>query len=234
MKIARLHVVTESLVLVVDDDAAICDTVEDGLHLVGYRTLRASDGVQGFEMVRKHHPDLVILDVNMPKLDGFGTLQRMRDAGLTMPVILLTARHDRVDTVAGLKLGADDYVRKPFGLEELLLRVAAVLRRSAGADRELLTCGPLMMDTAEHAVRVGGAVVELSPTEYRLLEFLLRHMNRAVSKEQILDAVWGIDFDSSTTVVETFVSYIRKKIGPDAAAHLRTIRGVGFKMVEVA
>ncbi len=225
---------TDKLILVVDDDDAICDTVEDGLHLAGYRTLRASDGAEGFEVVRTQHPDLVILDVNMPKLDGFGTLQRMREAGLNMPVIFLTARHDRVDTVAGLKLGADDYVRKPFGLEELLLRVAAVLRRAIGADNEILSCGPLAMDTAEHVVRVKGSAVDLSPTEYRLLEFLLRHMNRAVSKEQILDAVWGIDFNSSTTVVETFVSYLRKKIGSEAAAHLQTVRGVGFKMVEVA
>lgn len=225
---------TDKLILVVDDDDAICDTVEDGLHLAGYQTLRAGDGVEGFEAVRTHHPDLVILDVNMPKLDGFGTLQRMREAGLNMPVIFLTARHDRVDTVAGLRLGADDYVRKPFGLEELLLRVAAVLRRAIGVDNEVLSCGPLAMDTAEHVVRVEGKAIELSPTEYRLLEFLLRHLNRAVSKEQILDAVWGIDFNSSTTVVETFVSYLRKKIGLEAASHLKTVRGVGFKMVEVA
>lgn len=220
------------MILVADDDEAICDTVEDGLHLAGYRTMRVADGLAAFETVRTQHPDLVILDVNMPKLDGFGAMQRMRDAGFTVPVIFLTARHDRVDTVTGLKLGADDYVRKPFGLEELLLRVAAVLRRAAGEDNEVLKCGPLTMDTTEHSVRVNSEIIELSPTEYRLLEFLLRNMNRAVSKEQILDAVWGIDFKSSTTVVETFVSYLRKKIGPDAAAHLQTVRGVGFKMVE--
>lgn len=220
------------LILVADDDEAICDTVEDGLHLAGYRTLRATDGLVAYEVVRTEHPDLVILDVNMPKLDGFGVMKRMRDAGFTFPVIFLTARHDRVDTVTGLKLGADDYVRKPFGLEELLLRVAAVLRRASGEDNEVLTCGPLLMDTAEHSVRVNSERVDLSPTEYRLLEFLLRNMNRAVSKDQILDAVWGIDFKSSTTVVETFVSYLRKKIGPEAASHLQTVRGVGFKMVE--
>lgn len=220
------------LILVADDDEAICDTVEDGLHLAGYRTVRALDGLEAFDVVRQSHPDLVILDVNMPKLDGFGTLQRIRDAGLSMPVVFLTARQERGDTVTGLKLGADDYVRKPFGLEELLLRVSAVLRRSGGEEREVLSCGPLSMDIVEHTVTVDGAVIELSPTEYRLLEFLLRNMNRAVTKEQVLDAVWGIDFKSSTTVVETFISYLRKKIGPEAAAHLRTVRGVGFKMVD--
>lgn len=220
------------LVLVVDDDPAICDTVEDGLHLAGYDTLRANNGVTGFEVVRTKRPDLVILDVNMPKLDGFGTLERMRNAGISTPVILLTARHDRTDTVTGLKLGADDYVRKPFGLEELLLRVAAVLRRSHGDEHEVLRCANLRMDTDEHSVVVDDERIELSPTEYRLLEFLLRHLNKVVSKEQILDAVWGIDFDSTTTVVETYVSYLRKKIGTEAASHLHTVRGVGFKLVE--
>lgn len=222
------------LVLVVDDDEAICDTVEDGLRLSGYRTVRAIDGVGAVNAMREHHPDLMILDVNLPAFDGFEVLRRVRSSGASTPVIMLTARHDRHDTVAGLKLGADDYVHKPFGLEELLLRVQAVLRRAAGEAPRLLRCGPVGVNLDAHEVRVHDELVELSPTEYRLLTYLIENKGRVVSKETILDAVWNIDFESGTTVVETFISYLRKKLGPDAGAMIKTVRGVGFRIVEVA
>lgn len=222
------------LVLVVDDDEAICDTVEDGLRLSGYRTVRAVDGPGAVNAVRDHHPDLVILDVNLPALDGFEVLKRVRASGTSTPVIMLTARHERHDTVTGLKLGADDYVHKPFGLEELLLRVQAVLRRAAGEEPRLLTCGPIGIDLDAHEVRVGGELVELSPTEYRLLTHLIERKGRVLSKEAILEAVWNIDFESGTTVVETFISYLRRKLGPDAGSMIRTVRGVGFRIVEGA
>jgi len=219
---------------VADDDEAICDTIEDALHLAGYLTMRARDGQMALDRVRSDRPDLVILDVNMPKLDGFEVLRKMRSLSITTPAILLTARHEREDAVTGLKLGADDYVKKPFGLEELLLRVAAVLRRVNGESDSALMCGSISLSVARHEVLCAGKVIDLSPTEFRLLEYLMENKNRVLTKQQILDAVWGIDFDSSTTVVETFVSYLRKKMTPEIDNMLITVRGIGFKLVDKA
>ena len=129
-------------------------------------------------------------------------------------------------------MGADDYVKKPFGLEELLLRVAAVLRRVTIDSERVLTCGPIQLNEAQHEVTCNGRVADLSPTEFRLLEYLMENKNRVLSKQQLLDAVWGIDFDSSTTVVETFVSYLRKKLAPEIEQMLVTVRGIGFKLID--
>ena len=186
------------------------------------------------DRVRSDRPDLVILDVNMPKLDGFEVLRKMRSLSITTPAILLTARHEREDAVTGLKLGADDYVKKPFGLEELLLRVAAVLRRVNGESDSALVCGTISLSVARHEVNCAGNTIDLSPTEFRLLEYLMENKNRVLTKQQILDAVWGIDFDSSTTVVETFISYLRKKMSPEIDNMLVTVRGIGFKLVDKA
>jgi len=221
-------------ILVADDDEAVCDTIEDALHLAGYLTMRARDGQMALDRVRSDRPDLVILDVNMPKMDGFEVLRKMRSLSITTPAILLTARHERKDAVTGLKLGADDYVKKPFGLEELLLRVAAVLRRVNGESDSALMCGSISLSVARHEVLCAGKVIDLSPTEFRLLEYLMENKNRVLTKQQILDAVWGIDFDSSTTVVETFVSYLRKKMSPEIDNMLITVRGIGFKLVDKA
>jgi two-component system OmpR family response regulator len=221
-------------ILVADDDEAICDTVEDALHLAGYLTMRARDGQMALDRIRSDRPDLVILDVNMPKMDGFEVLRKMRSLSIETPAILLTARHEREDAVTGLKLGADDYVKKPFGLEELLLRVAAVLRRVGGDSDSVLTCGIVSLSVARHEVLCTGKIIDLSPTEFRLLEYLMENKNRVLTKQQILDAVWGIDFDSSTTVVETFISYLRKKMTPEIDNMLITVRGIGFKLVDKA
>ena len=221
-------------ILVADDDEAVCDTIEDALHLAGYLTMRARDGQMALDRVRSDRPDLVILDVNMPKLDGFEVLRKMRSLSITTPAILLTARHEREDAVTGLKLGADDYVKKPFGLEELLLRVAAVLRRVNGESDSVLLCGTISLSVARHEVVCAGNAIDLSPTEFRLLEYLMENKNRVLTKQQLLDAVWGIDFDSSTTVVETFISYLRKKMSPEIDSMLVTVRGIGFKLVDKA
>jgi two-component system OmpR family response regulator len=221
-------------ILVADDDEAVCDTIEDALHLAGYLTMRARDGQMALDRVRSDRPDLVILDVNMPKLDGFEVLRKMRSLSIATPAILLTARHEREDAVTGLKLGADDYVKKPFGLEELLLRVAAVLRRVNGESDSALVCGTISLSVARHEVVCAGNAIDLSPTEFRLLEYLMENKNRVLTKQQLLDAVWGIDFDSSTTVVETFISYLRKKMSPEIDSMLVTVRGIGFKLVDKA
>lgn len=225
---------TGQRVLVVDDDEAICDTVEDGLHLAGYETIRATDGAEAVRLIHEKRPHLVILDVNLPKIDGFEVLRRVRNEKDDTPVIMLTARHDRHDTVSGLKMGADDYVSKPFGLEELLLRVGAVLRRSTRNEGSTIVCGSVTVDLTAHEVRCGDRLVDLSPTEYRLLVYLMENKNRVVTKEQILASVWDITFESGTTVVETFISYLRKKLSPEAGSLVRTVRGVGFRMVESA
>ena len=221
-------------ILVADDDEAVCDTIEDALHLAGYLTMRARDGQMALDRVRSDRPDLVILDVNMPKLDGFEVLRKMRSLSIATPAILLTARHEREDAVTGLKLGADDYIKKPFGLEELLLRVAAVLRRVNGESDSVLLCGTISLSVARHEVVCAGNAIDLSPTEFRLLEYLMENKNRVLTKQQLLDAVWGIDFDSSTTVVETFISYLRKKMSSEIDSMLVTVRGIGFKLVDKA
>jgi len=221
------------LVLVVDDEDAVCDIIVDALHLANYRTLRAGDGATALTLMREQQPDLVILDVNMPRVTGFEVLERMRKAGIMTPIILLTARHSREDTVTGFRLGADDYVKKPFGLEELLLRVSAVLKRTSGLDTEaVIRCGKVVMNLDTYQVTLSDEPIELSPTEFRLLRYLMEHKNHVLSKQQILDAVWGIDFDSSTTVVETFVSYLRKKLANDDEQYLITVRGIGFKIMD--
>jgi two-component system OmpR family response regulator len=219
-------------ILVVDDDPAICDTVEDALHLAGHATLRASNGDAALEIIRHQRVSLVVLDVNMPKVSGFDVLRRLRALKDATPVILLTARDDRNDVIEGFRVGADDYVTKPFGLEELLLRIAAVLRRTTVATTDLLRCAGLSIDRDRHMVTVDNSPIELSPTEFRLLEYLLENQGRVMSREQILDAVWGIDFDSSTTVVETFISYLRRKLGPSGPNYIKTIRGVGITLRE--
>ncbi|NBS27897.1 MAG: DNA-binding response regulator [Actinobacteria bacterium] len=219
-------------ILVVDDDPAICDTVEDALHLAGYATTRSSNGESALETLRRERIALVVLDVNMPKMTGFDVLRRMRAQNDHTPVILLTARHDRNDVVQGFRVGADDYVTKPFGLEELLLRIAAVLRRSSAPTADVLRCAGLTVDRDRHLVTMDNETIELSPTEFRLLEYLIENQGRVLSREQILDAVWGIDFDSGTTVVETFISYLRRKLGPNGPDYIKTVRGVGFSLRE--
>jgi len=221
------------MILVVDDDAAVRDTVVDGLTIAGYRTLQAVDGATALDAIVRERPDLVILDRTMPHVDGMAVLARLRAAGNRVPVIVLTARHDQEDRVAGLREGADDYVGKPFGLEELLLRVGAVLRRAAPPTdaTRVLECGALRLDLDAVTVTQRGADVALSPTEYRLLEELMRHREHVVSKADLLERVWGYDADSESTVVETYVSYLRRKLTVDGESPIVTVRGFGVKVV---
>jgi two-component system OmpR family response regulator len=217
-------------ILAVDDEDAITDLICDALSLAGYATLRASHGMEALRLLRESQVDLVVLDVNMPNVDGFEVLRRMREGGDATPVIILTARQERDDTKRGFELGADDFVRKPFGIEELTLRVAAVLRRTAAAPGDdVVRVGDIRMDPAAHQVTVRDEPVELSPTEYRLLEVLMRSPGRVLTKQQLLDQVWGLPPDTETTVVETYVSYLRRKIGDDIT--IRTVRAVGYQLL---
>ena len=224
----------KSKVLVVDDEPGVRELLQDALSIAGYEVSVAEDGQRALTTLRKLKVDLVIADVNMPHLDGYEMVSRMREGGDQTPVIFLTARNDRADVSQGLKLGADDYVMKPFGLEELTLRVAAILRRTHGSlplERKL-HCGPILLDDEIHQVRFNSEVIELSPTEYRLLHFLMERVGKVVTKETLLGAIWGIEFETNTSVVDTYISYLRKKLHRDGFEGIKTIRGFGFQMVD--
>lgn len=218
--------------MVVDDEPGVRELIGDALRLGGYDAIEAADGDEALKIMARTQPSLLIVDVNMPGMDGFQLVESIRDRGQSTPVIMLSARGDRADVTHGLQLGADDYVRKPFGLEELLLRVQAVLRRSNPTQEvhEVLRCGPIELDARVHRVKVSGELVEMSPTEFRLLEYLLAHQTRVVTRGELLRHVWSIDFDTDTSVVDTYISYLRRKLHVDGFAGIKTIRGVGFQI----
>jgi two-component system OmpR family response regulator len=221
-------------IMVVDDEAGVRDLVCDALRIAGFETLRANDGMSALTLLRSEKPDLLIIDVNMPLMDGFDLVERLRTQNDLTPVLMLSARNDRADITRGLSLGADDYVTKPFGLEELLLRVKAILRRTSKVSTKsiALTCGPISLDEDKHQVNFNSEIVDLSPTEFRLLAILLENKGRVLSKSVLLEDVWGITFDSETSVVDTYISYLRKKLHRDGFEGIKTIRGVGFQILE--
>jgi two-component system OmpR family response regulator len=221
-------------VLIVDDEAGVRELLKDALKLSGFETQAAGDGMSALTLLRSYTPDIMIIDINMPLMDGFELVERLRKIGNNIPVLMLSARADRVDVTRGLTLGADDYVTKPFGLEELVLRLKAILRRShptSGLERAL-TCGPISIDDTSHTVKFNEEVVDLSPTEYRLLQVLIENKNRVLSKTILLDDVWGITFESESTVVDTYISYLRKKLHRESFDGIKTVRGVGFVIQE--
>ena len=225
---------TAATILIVDDEAGVRDLLGDALRIAGYETLVASDGDEALTLWRTNDVELCIVDVNMPTMNGFEFVEAVRRDNEALPILLLSARDAAVDVAHGLRIGADDYVRKPFSLEELLLRVAAILRRTSGAteDDRVLVCGPLTMNVDRHEVSVGEDVVDMSATEFRLLEVLLAKKNHLLTREELLRDVWDITFDSETSVLDTYISYLRKKIHRDDFAPITTVRGVGFKLVD--
>jgi len=219
-------------VLAVDDEKGIRDLVHDALSLAGFEVTGAADGLEALTLLRKQKWDLVILDINLPTIDGFSLLEKLREKDLQTPVLLLSARGDNVDVTRGLKLGADDYVRKPFGLEELVLRVKALIKRSSTiVEAQQLIAGPITIYDASHEVRFNDELIDLSKTEYRLLWELAARPGMVLSKEYLLENVWGIDFENNSTVVDTYISYLRKKLHKDGFEGVQTVRGVGFKLV---
>ena len=222
------------LILIVDDEAGVRELLGDALKIAGFSTVTAADGMSALTVIREKKPDLLIIDINMPLMDGFELVERIRKNGDNTPALMLSARADRVDVTRGLTLGADDYVTKPFGLEELLLRVKAILRRSYVGTQvnSILTCGPISLDESSHLVTFDGEVIDLSPTEFRLLQVLIENKGRVLSKSLLLDEVWGITFESESTVSDTYISYLRKKLHRDGFEGIKTIRGVGFVIQE--
>jgi two-component system OmpR family response regulator len=221
-------------VLIVDDEAGVRELLMDALRLAGFDPQSVGDGMSALTLLRTFTPEIMIIDINMPLMDGFELVERLRKIGNDVPVLMLSARADRVDVTRGLMLGADDYVTKPFGLEELVLRLRAILRRSRSTSpsNELINCGPISIDDVSHTVRFNTEVVDLSPTEYRLLQVLIENKNRVLTKTALLDDVWGITFESESTVVDTYISYLRKKLHKDGFEGIKTIRGVGFVIQE--
>jgi two-component system OmpR family response regulator len=223
-------------ILVVDDEPGVRDMLQDALSGAGYRVQCAINGADGLDQLRRGSADLCIVDINMPTMNGFEFLEKLRAHDAKTPVLMLTARDSSDDVEFGLRGGADDYVKKPFSVEELLLRVAAILRRTGLDDTgdQIYQCGPLVMNIDRHTVTLGDKETELSATEFRLLEVLLEHQDRVVTRDQLLREVWNIDFDSETSVLDTYISYVRRKIHRDDFAPITTIRGVGFKLVNQA
>ena len=219
---------------VVDDEDVLREMLGDALRLSGFEVLEAADGSKALTILQGGKVDLIISDVNMPGMDGYEMLSHLRAQGDQTPAIMLTARRERADVTKGLKLGADDYVTKPFGLEELILRVNAVLSRTMGAasTSPRLTCGPVEMVDELHQVTVDGAEVDLSPTEYHLLQVLLENKGKVISRSKLLLEVWDINFDTGTNVVDTYISYLRRKVHTESYEGIKTVRGVGFQMIE--
>ena len=220
-------------ILVVEDESAIRELIRDSLALIEIETDGACDGLEALNKLRRQKFNLIILDLNLPKIDGLALLSKIRDEGSHIPVLLLSARSQRDDITQGLKIGADDYLVKPFGIEELILRVKAILRRTRPVSDEAtkLSCGPISMDLERHLVTLDDVPVELSATEFSLLEALLNRSGKVVRKELLLAEVWGVDFPTRTTVVETYISYLRRKLHRDGYEGIKTVRGVGFQLL---
>jgi len=222
-------------VLVVDDEPNISALLSATLRLVSFDVRVAESGHGALVAVQEFDPDLVVLDVMLPDLDGFEVARRLRATGRGVPVLFLTARDAVEDRISGLTAGADDYVTKPFSLEEVVLRIRAILRRSqpelaAPADAAVLRYADLELDEDAHEVRRGGRLVDLSPTEFNLLRYLLINAGRVVSKAQILDRVWKYDFGGDGRIVESYVYYLRRKIDKTDPPLIHTVRGVGYAL----
>ena len=213
-------------VLVVDDDDAVRDALDRALRLDGYKVRLAPDGRAALEALADEPPDAVVLDVLMPEPDGLEVCRRLRAAGDRTPVLLLTARDAVPDRVRGLDAGADDYLVKPFALEELTARLRALLRRTGTPQAETLRYQDLRLDTGGHTVERAGRPIELTRTEFLLLELLLRHPRQVLTRGQIFDHVWGYDFGPSSNSLEVYVGYLRRKLGEPRL--IQTVRGVGY------
>ncbi|GAA2209789.1 two-component system response regulator PhoP [Nonomuraea monospora] len=221
----------ESRLLIVEDDPNILELLAASLRFAGFDVTTAKSGLDAVAAVQRHRPDLVVLDVMLPDLDGFEIVRRLRGGGLHTPVVFLTARDETEDKIRGLTLGGDDYVTKPFSLEEVVARIHAVLRRTAGETQAApprLTFADIELDEESHEVWRGGNAVALSPTEFKLLRYFMTNAGRVLSKPQILDHVWDYDFRGEVGIVESYVSVLRRKIDNRSPRLIHTLRGVGY------
>ena len=225
----------EEKILLVEDEEKLARMVELELRYEGYQVDKSFDGRSGLERALSGEYDLVLLDIMLPQLSGMEVLRRLRKEGVQLPVIMLTARDSVVDKVSGLDSGADDYITKPFAIEELLARIRAALRKrpSAPAEAPKLTCGPLSMDVERHEVSVSGTPVELTRREFDLLRYLLENKEKVISRESLLDNVWGFDFAGETNAVDVYIRFLRSKLDERFGVKLiHTVRGVGYAIRE--
>ncbi|ABP56117.1 response regulator transcription factor [Salinispora tropica] len=221
---------TEARLLVVEDDPNILELLSASLRFAGFDVATAISGSAALSAAKEHRPDLVVLDIMLPDLDGFEVIRLLREGGTRTPVVFLTARDATDDKIRGLTLGGDDYVTKPFSLEELTARIRAVLRRSTSGEQApaRLTFADLELDEEAHEVHRAGQRVQLSPTEFKLLRYLMLNANRVLSKAQILDHVWNYDFRGDDNIVESYISYLRRKVDNTQPRLIHTLRGVGY------
>jgi len=222
-----------SHILVIEDEAKLARFVELELQYEGYQVTLAGDGLTGLTRIRELQPDLVILDWMLPGLSGIDLCRRLRNTGTDVPVILLTAKDEVGDRVAGLDAGADDYLVKPFDIEELLARVRVQLRRTQKPDRERLEFAELQLDRRSREVKRGDRAIELTAKEFDLLEYLLMHPRQVLTRDQILEQVWGYDFMGDSNIIEVYVRYLRLKLEANQEKRLiQTVRGVGYVLRE--
>lgn len=214
-------------ILIIEDEDRIASFVEKGLRSAGYVTLRAATAAEGFEYALNSTVDLVVLDLGLPDEDGLRMLSRLRTKKFSAPVIILTARDTPADTVAGLDSGADDYMAKPFSIDELLARMRLRLRGGSADEPTRLSSGSLELDLHSRIISVDGVQHELSSREFTLAETFLRHPGQVLSREQLLEMVWGYSFDPGSNLVDVYVRYLRAKVGADA---IKTVRGVGYRL----
>ena len=229
---------SKKTIVVVEDEPAIAMALKDELEFEGYAVHLAEDGRAGLKLIESRSPDLVVLDLMLPGLNGFEICKRLRERRSSVPIIMLTARNERSDKIRGLDLGADDYITKPFHLAEVMARVRAVLRRyrdsSSGSASRQLCAGELRMDLKRHEVRVRNRTVDLTPKEFQLLELLLSRKGETISRDEFLNAVWGDEVHVTHRTVDTHLGSLRKKIEPDPErpTYIVSVRGVGYKLDE--
>ena len=220
-------------VLVVEDDRAVRDAVDRALTFEGYTVNTARDGAEALAAVVNDPPDVIVLDVMMPHVDGLETCRRIRARGIKTPILILTARHEISDRVAGLDAGADDYMVKPFALEELLARLRALLRRSSGSTTEVLAAGDLTLNAGTREVKRGNFDVNLTKTEFDLLELLVRNAGIVLDRGVIYEKIWGYDFETTSNSLDVNIGYLRRKTEPEGSPRLiHTVRGVGYVVRE--
>jgi two-component system OmpR family response regulator len=222
---------TKTKVLIVDDEPNIRDLLSTSLRFAGFEIQTAANGAQAVAAVAELEPDIILLDVMLPDMNGFSITKKLRAQGIEAPILFLTARDETEDKITGLTVGGDDYLTKPFSLDEVVARIHAILRRTKQAETEasIIDAGAVVINQDAHEVTVEGKSVDLSPTEYKLLRFLVMNADRVLTKSQILDHVWEYDFNGNMGIVESYVSYLRKKLDPISSRPLiQTKRGVGY------
>ncbi|MDJ0959918.1 MAG: response regulator transcription factor [Acidimicrobiia bacterium] len=220
-------------ILVVEDDRSVRDAIERALQFEGYEVTTARDGAEGLQAVLNDRPDAIVLDVMMPHVDGLEACRRIRARGDATPILMLTARHEVSDRVDGLDAGADDYMVKPFALEELLARIRALLRRSGGGTTDVLVAGDMRMSVGTREVFRGDQRIELTKTEFDLLELLLENTGLVLSRDTIYERIWGYDFETSSNSLDVYIGYLRRKTEVDGLPRLiHTVRGVGYVVRE--